>query len=133
MNSLTEIFGEPIHIVTRAQLINDGDLVDLMTLSPEVAAVCKQHFKYPIAVSRAVFEIMQKAVENKRWSNDYAGIVHDMLWMCKARGRSVSESKRYFTVIINGAGRTKFHNFELTVGPGDNAEPVITIMLPGED
>ena len=43
-----------------------------------------------------------------------------------AAGRGIS-------VIIAGAGRRRNFEFKLVVGPGDQGEPVITIMLPGED
>lgn len=81
----------------------------------------------------AVFAIMQKAVENPRYCNDYAGILHDMLFMSKVMGRKLDASTVLFRVIIAGAGRSRYHDFKLNVGPGDHAEPVITILLPNED
>ena len=130
-NTMAEIFGEVIHTYTRAQAIEDGVLVDLM--QDEMAAVAKQHYKHPIACTAAVFEIMQKAVENPRYCNDYAGVLHDMLWMSRCAGRRINESAVMFRVIIQGAGRSKYHDFKLVVGPGDQGEPVITIMRPDED
>jgi hypothetical protein len=38
-----------------------------------------------------------------------------------------------FNVIITGTGRKKVHTLKATCHPGDNMEPVITIMLPHED
>lgn len=133
MNEMTEIFGEPISIYTRAQAIDDGFLVDFSNPESDTADVCRQHFKHPIACTLGVFEIMEKAVNNKRYCQDYAGILHDMLWMSKATGRKLSDSAVLFTVIIQGAGRSKYHQFKLEVGPGDHGEPVITISLPDED
>lgn len=129
--TMAELFGEPIYSISRAELIEDGFLVDLM--QDEMAGVARQHYKFPIACTIAVFEVMRKAVENKRHCNDYAGILHDMLWMSRCAGRKVDESTVYFRVIITGAGRSKYHNFKLIVGPGDQGEPVITILLPNED
>lgn len=131
--TLSELFGEPIHVYTRAQAIEDGELVNLSDPASETASVCRQHFKHPIACTRAVFETMRKAVENPRYCNDYAGILHDMLYMSKVLGRQLDPSTVIFRVIIQGAGRSNYHDFKLIVGPGDQAEPVITIMLPGED
>jgi len=128
---MTEIFGDVISIYTRAQAIEDGFLVDLM--QNDFGDVSRQHYKFPIACTVSVFEIMQKAVENQRYCNDYAGILHDMLWMSKVMKHQIDESTVIFRVIIQGAGRSKYYDFKLVVGPGDNAEPVITIMLPGED
>lgn len=129
--SMAEIFGEPIHTYTRAQAIEDGVLVDLM--QDAMAGVARQHYKHPIACTSAVFEVMRKAVENKRCCNDYAGILHDMLWMSRCMGRKISDSAVMFRVIVQGAGRSKYHDFKLVIGPGDQCEPVITIMLPHED
>lgn len=116
---------------SRAQAIEDGTLVDLM--QDAMTSVCKQHFKFPIACTSAVFAIMQSAVENENYCNDYAGILHDMLWMSKVCGRSLNPSTRIFTVIIKGAGRKSKFTFKIVCGPGDQAEPVLTIMLPTED
>ena len=120
-----------IHTYTRAEAIADGVLVDLM--QDDMLSVCRQHFKHPIACTSAVFAIMQKAVENPRYCNDYAGILHDMLFMSKAMGRKLDASTVLFKVIIAGAGRFRYHTFKLNVGPGDHGEPVVTLLLPNED
>ncbi|MDD3465158.1 MAG: hypothetical protein PHH07_06735, partial [Candidatus Cloacimonetes bacterium] len=120
-----------IHTYTRAQAIADGVLVDLM--QGDMLSVCRQHFKYPIACTAAVFAIMEKAVSNPRYSNDFAGILHDMLFMSRKAGCKLDDSTVLFTVIIIGAGRSRYYDFKLNVGPGDDAEPVITILLPNED
>lgn len=128
---MKEFFGEPIHTYTRAQAIEDGVLADLM--QDEMLSVCRQHYKHPIACTSAVFEVMRQAVENKKHCNDYAGVLHDMLYMSRVMCRRLDESTVIFRVIITGAGRSKYHDFKLMVHPGDEMEPVITIMLPGED
>jgi hypothetical protein len=46
---------------------------------------------------------MQRAVENPRYCNSYAGILHDMLWMSRCMGRKLNESTVMFRVIIQGA------------------------------
>ena len=120
-----------INAYTREQAIKDGYLVDLM--HGELAQVARQHYKYPVSCTRAVWEIMDRAVKNKRWCNDYAGILHDMLWMSRSHRRQISDSTVMFRVIITGAGRSKYHDFKLTVGPGDAGEPVVTLMMPEED
>lgn len=131
MNELTEIFGEVVYAYTRKQAIEDGVLVDLM--QDKMAEVCRQHYKYPIACTAAVFAIMEKAVENKRHCNDYAGVLHDMLWMSRVMKRDLNESTKLFRVKIKGAGRQSVFDFKMVCDSGDNAEPVITIMLPDED
>ena len=132
-DTMAEIYGEPISIYTRAQAIDDGFLVNFSDPESDTAEVCRQHYKHPIAATLGVFGVMQKAVENKRYCQDYAGILHDMLWMSKACARRVNDSTVLFTCIIQGAARSKYHTFKLQVHPGDAGEPVITLMLPGED
>lgn len=126
-----DFFGEVISSYSRAQAIEDGALWDLM--QDETAEVCRQHYRFPIATTSAVFEIIRKAVENPRACNDYKGVIHDMLWMSKVMKRRLDDSTVLFRVKINGAGRKSLYEFKLTVGPGDHGEPVITIMLPDED
>ena len=128
-----DIFGDVIHRYTRAQAIDDGMLIDFTDPESDTVDVCLQHYKLPIACTSAVFDIMQKAVENPRYCQDYAGILHDMLFMSKVMKRKLDESTVIFRVIIAGAGRQRNYDFKLQVGPGDNGEPVITIMLPSED
>ena len=125
------IFGDPIHTYSRTQAIEDGFLVDLM--QDEMLEVCRQHYKFPIACTSAVFGIMQAAVENPRYCNDYAGVLHDMLHMSKVCKRQVDEATVMFKVIIMGAGRQRNFVFKLQVGPGDEGESVVTIMRPNED
>lgn len=129
--STSEIFGEPIYSYTRTQAIEDGVLVDMM--QGELLGVCRQHYKHPVAVTAAVFELMERAADNPRTHNDLTGILHDMLWLSRRVHRQLSPSAVAFTVRINGAGRKQNHDFKLVVGPGDAGEPVITIMLPHED
>ena len=102
-SSLVEIFGEPIHTYSREQMIDDGFLVDFTDPASDTGDVCRQHYKFPIACTIAVFDVMRKAVENPRYCNDYAGILHDMLWMSRCMGRKIDESTVMFRVIIQGA------------------------------
>ncbi len=129
-NDMQDIFGEVIYSYTRAQAIEDGVLADLTALAPDV---CRQHFKHPVACTAAVWEIIEKAVSNKKHSNDVNGIVHDILFMSKQLGQRVDPSTRIFPVIIKGAGPQTKYIFKIVCGPGDNAEPVMTVMLPSED
>lgn len=120
-----------IHSYTRKQAIEDGFLVDLM--QNELGEVCRQHYKHPIVCTLPVFEIMKKAVENENYCNNYAGILHDMLHMSRVHYQSHGITTRLFQVIIQGAGRKRLYTFKLVCHHGDNAEPVMTLMLPDED
>ena len=129
MSAMQDLFGEVISSYSRAQGIEDGVLVDLSELAPDV---CGQHFKYPVVCTSAVWAIIDKAVNHPKWMNDLNGVIHDMLWMSRF-GRSVNQGTRLFRVIIKGAGRRSNFVFKIVCGPGDDAEPVMTIMMPEED
>ena len=76
---------------------------------------------------------MQKAVENPRYCNDYAGILHDMLYMSKVYRRILNDSTLIFRVIIKGAGRISNYDFKMVCSGDDTGAPCLTIMLPSED
>jgi len=117
---------------SRAQAIEDGVLVDAAT--DDLAEISRQHYRFPVAMTRAVFELIDKAVNNPKWMNDWRGVWHDVLWMSIChKTRRLSESEAIFRVIITGTGRKRNHDLKVVIGPGDNAEPVVTIMLPEED
>ena len=120
-----------ISVYTRQDAINDGVLVDLMP--GELANVVRQHYKYPIACTASVWSIIETAVTNPKCYNDYAGVLHDILYMSKVSYTPQGDDTRLFTVIITGVGRRKYHRFKIVCGPGDLGEPVLTIMLPDED
>ncbi len=126
--TLTEIFGEPIHVYTRAQAIADGVLVDLNAAAPDV---CRQHYKYPMACTPAVWAMIERAVEN---GADIPGTVHDLLWMSRVYiSRRFDDSAILFECALMNEGDAKVHTFKMICGPGDEGEPVITLMLPDED
>jgi hypothetical protein len=81
-----------------------------------------------MACTATVWSIIEQALETE--GQDLNGIVHDLSTLAKLsirEGRAVGQV--FFTVIIAG---TK-HSLKLHIGPGDRAEPVLTLMLPQED
>ena len=121
---------EVISSYSRAQAIDDGVLVDLSAAAPDV---CRQHYKFAIACTAAAWAIIDHAVKNKRHCNDINGVVHDLLFMSRHCFCELDQHSREFSVIIKGAGRKSRFTFKLVCGPGDDAEPVLTLMLPDED
>lgn len=115
---------------SREDALADGVLVDGQ--AGDFAEVSRQHFgDKPVAMTAAVFALIERAVKNQKWLNDYKGVWHDVLSMMafyvranvNARGNSV-----VFKVIITGTGRTRNHWLKATVdGEG------LLISLPNED
>jgi len=93
-------------------------------------------FRIPLAVTRSVWEILKPSIEPQAEGEDEAGRAWDMFTILRhtiqGTGRTdVVEFSPRFTMMPG-------HKLEPVAmlakcGPGDQGEPVITIMLPGED
>ena len=122
---------EVISSYTRADAIQDGTLIDLSANFPDIS---RQLYKYQVACTAAVWAVVEAAVANRKHCNDFAGVVWDLLWMSqKGVVKRIDESQHIFRVIITGVGPSKYHDFKIMCHGGDQAEPVLTIMLPEED
>ena len=133
-----DIFGDPIAIYTRTQAIEDGVLVDAST--GDLAEVSRQHYKWPVAMTAAVYNLMDRAVQDERLCNDWKGVWHDVLWMSrKYITKRLSPSAHLFEVATSEWSSRKRDlvsrvlTLKIVCGPGDHGEPVLTVMLPGED
>jgi len=122
---------EVISSYTRQQAIEDGVLIDISALYPDIT---RQLYKFPVTITSAVWGLIERAVSSKRHGNDCEGVIWDILWMSQ-RGivKRIDESQHLFQVLITGVGRQQLHNFKIICHPGDHGEPVLTIMLPHED
>lgn len=126
---------EVIHTYSRAQAIEDGVLVDLR--QGDLAEVVENAgIKYPIAATVEVFsECIDLTDAAKRAGNDIKGRLWDVLWMLKnAIRRSKTTTGIDFEVlIVRDRTRPTRTQLKAVCGPGDNMEPVITIMFPNQD
>lgn len=132
---MRETFGEPIHTYTREQAIDDGVLVDVTETAAEAG------FRIPVAVTRAAWAdcVEWGDVDSKRQTHqDEAGRLWDVLFMAmnaaRRGGGRQSLQFQFYRVPRGGRGtRPRLVELVASIGPGDLGEPVITIMLPGED
>jgi hypothetical protein len=140
---------EPIYAYTRAQAIADGVLVDLTTATDDQGQLlCRQAgFKVPVAITRAAWAKTIEAVGTWKPHADgetlelkggqsLTGRLWDVLWMLPVASAKASNSDRvHFQVLvdIHGDGHRELVKLWALCGPGDDARPVITIMLEGED
>lgn len=135
MSLATKIFGDEIYSYTRAQAIDDGELVDVSKTAKQTG------FKLSVAVTRVVWDQFidwTSADDDKQTIQHASGRLWDALWMLYlACRRSAGESSLKFRLyVIPRDGRSrKPHQVELkaVIGGGDNGEAVITVMLPNED
>ena len=131
--NVTEIFGEPIHIYTRQQAIEEGCLVDVTTTAAEAG------LRYPVTLTREVWEdcVAWSAADSQRQTyQDEAGRVWDVLWMARLAARHGGERLAFqlYRLPRGGRGvRPRLTILHMCIGPGDQGEPVITIMMPNED
>ena len=124
---LGDIFGEPIAVYSRRQAIEDGVLVDLM--QPEtVGLVRKASFKFPVAMTVAA--IGEPLPEGQ----DIQGRLWDVLWMlaCAIKSAGSTDRVKFRVSVWNGRRREEVKLWA-SCGPGDDGEPVVTMMLEGED
>lgn len=125
---------EVIHSYTRAQALSDGVLVDISETAREAG------FRFPVAVTSAVWsdciEWTDKDNKRQKTCQDQAGRLWDVVWMA-SRATRMGGNLLYFDMFrVPRGGRARAPQrvkLKMTIGPGDNGEPVITIMQPSED
>ena len=126
----TNIFenADVIHSYTRAEAIKDGELIDVTETAKEAG------FRYPVAITRNLwYSHVEPNEKAKSYGQDVQGRLWDVLWMLRVAIRTrVGEHINYQVIFQNGPGNRNRHTVTLwsICGPGDDREPVITIMLP---
>lgn len=134
MEHKIEAFGPLIYAYTRAQAITDGVLVDVSAMAGEAG------FRFHVAMTQAAWAdcVEWHDVDSRRQVfQDEAGRLWDVLYMASLaarRGHGERVVFQLYRVPREGrASRPRLTTLHLHIGPGDAGEPVITIMLPGED
>ena len=118
---------EIISSYSRAQAIKDGVLIDVSEMATEAG------FTMPVAITAAAWG-MHVRVPDGVACQDEQGRLWDILTVLRVAIKQGSHgSEVAFTVLVNNDGTPKPVELKSLCGPGDNAEPVITIMLPRED
>jgi hypothetical protein len=124
-----------IYAYTRQQAIEDGVLVDLM--QPElVELVHNAGFRFPVAMTAEAFhDYVALTAAAKRACNDLKGRLWDVLWMLS---REIKKGTHGDTVnfefyCVTDRIEPRLCTLKAICGPGDQGEPVITIMHPWQD
>ena len=130
------LFGEVIYSYTRAQAIDDGVLIDATEMARDAG------FKWPLALTVAAWAdcVAWSDADNQRQVyQDQSGRLWDVLFMASFAVRTANNADRQLRFSLlriprNGRStESQRLTLKLILGPGDDGEPVITIMLPGED
>ena len=118
-----------ISAYSRSDALADGLLVDVTETAREAG------FLYPVALTRAAWELcIALSPPAKRAGNDVRGRLWDVIWMMRwAIGRSSGGPDIAFEVLcVTTSARPSRVALRAVVGPGDDAKPVVTVMLPEE-
>ena len=131
---MEDFFGPVISSYSRAQAIDDGVLVDLMQ-EETVGAVKEAGFVFPVAMTAAAFSVAVCPIDGELPpGQDLQGRLWDVLtmlnWAIQAgRPHGQTNDRLPFRLTVSG----KRVDLVSVCGLGDDAEPVITIMMPDED
>lgn len=135
-------WGPVVSSYTRRQAIEDGALIDLSDAT-DLSGQRLSPFKFPLAITAAAFDASIAA--GGKWVGnelklpglqDVPGRTWDVMWMMLSairRSDGGSEIRFQVSVLVDGVRRRKTVHLKSICGPGDNGEPVLTVMLPEED
>lgn len=119
-----------VYSYSRAQAIADGVLIDV---TEEAKAI---GFKLHTVVTDHLFHgYVEPPVGLEGEGQSVAGRLHDLMVLTLfAARRAVNTDRVTFKVdFLMAPGRKETVDVVAHIGPGDRGEPVLTIMLPGED
>jgi hypothetical protein len=139
-DTLQSLFGEVIYSYTRSDALRDGALVELP------ADLCREAgVIVPVAVTAEVWHLIDPGNLDQMPGQSMTGRAWDLLFTFAIAARSFHGRHRSsmvyrceFLTCREAMGGTeiterKTVTIRAVCGPGDQGEPVITIMLPWED
>jgi hypothetical protein len=118
-----------VHRYTRADAILDGVLIDVSAMAREAGV------RWPVALTRAAWERCV-SVPPGVTCQDEAGRLWDVLFLLALSARRAEGALVRFAVHVRNDNRDRtppLVRLKAVCGPGDDGEPVLTVMLPGED
>jgi hypothetical protein len=116
---------------TRKQAIEDGVLVDLTEWARETG------FTIPVACTSEVWNrYIQPPSDTIGLGQSERGRAHDALWLlflAIRRAASGTDLLMFEVAFLQAPGRIESVQLKAICGPGDEGEPVLTILMPHED
>ncbi len=115
---------------SRRQAIEDGVLIDLTEWAKQTG------FKFPVACTAAVWNgyiVPPPGMEG--YGQSERGRAHDILWLlwCAIRRGQGGSQVDFEVIFLQDPERQETVQFKALCGPGDQGDPVITILRPEED
>ncbi|WP_437625991.1 DUF6573 family protein [Sorangium sp. So ce1151] len=114
-----------IHSYSRKQAIEDGVLVNVTSLAKEAG------FKVPVALTAALRARLQPSERDAQMGQSFDGRLWDVLMVL--RSCAGDSDTVFFDVVVAEEDKQCTVHLKAIVGPGDDADPVITIMFQNED
>jgi hypothetical protein len=131
LDSESFTFGPVIYAYTRADALRDGVLIDLTKLAREAG------FRVPLAVTEAVYkDYLDPSQALADEGQSLQGRAWDLLHVLYlAAAVNPDRDTIYFKVLFVLTPGCPPEPVELKAicGPGDDGEPVLTVLLPDED
>ncbi len=119
---------EVISTYTRKQALEDGVLIDVTETAKEAG------IKYPTAITQTLWSSWIEVPPELKGLQDEQGRLWDVLHMFVVAARNVTGTYLTYSVLFQTKAEIpKKVRLNAICGPGDQGEPVITIMLPGDD
>ena len=134
--SAESFFGNVISTYTRAQAVEDGVLVDAGPIAKEAG------YRWPVALTAAAWSdcvVWTDADSDTQVYQDQAGRLWDVLFMGAYAIRTHGAGGDRLNFSLYRVPRDGYSTepelvtLKLIVGPGDDGQPVMTILLPHED
>ena len=119
-----------IYSYSRAQAIEDGVLVDVSEVAQEAG------FLWPVALTQAAWATIEAVPLKLQGLQEVQGRLWDTLYTLRhLAARHGGQEIRYKVIMDRNENghRLRYLTLKAVCGPGDDHEPVITIMLPHED
>lgn len=131
---LAEVFGEVISSYTRAQAIANGVLIDVSEAANQLG------FRVPVAMTSAAWGDCVEWSESDNcppFHQDQASRLAEVLIAARAAARRGQGARLPFQLfrVPRGGGSLwpRLVTLHIHIGPGDQGEPVITVLMPDED
>lgn len=116
-----------IHTYTRAQAIDDGVLVDITAYAKE-AGITR-----PVAITCRAYSETIGLPRHCPAGQDLTGRAWDVVWMLSRAMQQPRKSDTLTYAVSVQNNPRRLYRLKAVAGPGDDGEPVITIMFPDED
>ena len=133
MNKPTALFtgADVIHSYSRAQAIADGVLIDISNVAAQSG------FRFPVAITAAAFaECITLTPHAENMGCDIVGRACDVLTCLRLAIKlspGYSDRVEFKVWCVRNRHQPEAVKLYSVCSPGDTLDPVITIMLPGED